>query len=57
MFSPTSEVSLIMNVLRKIADRLTTNKVIGIVWLLGLMMAFPPLFGWSYYGPEPNGLG
>ena len=57
MYSPTSDVSMTMNVLRKISIYLTPYKVIGLTWFLGLLMASPPLLGWAYYGPEPSGLG
>ena len=39
-----------------IADRLSSYTVIGIVWILSLSIALPPLFGWSYYAPEDNGI-
>ena len=57
MYSSTNEVSSTMEVLRRIANYLTPGKIIALTWLFGLVMAFPPLIGWSYYGPEPNGLG
>ena len=57
MYSPPSEVSSRMEVLRRIANYLTPGKIIALTWVFGLVMAFPPLIGWSYYGPEPNGLG
>ena len=39
-----------------IADRLSSHTVIAIVWILSLSIALPPLFGWSYYAPEDNGI-
>ena len=39
-----------------IADRLSSYTVIAIVWILSLSIALPPLFGWSYYAPEDNGI-
>ena len=39
-----------------IADRLSSYTVIAIVWVMSLLMALPPLFGWSYYAPEDNGI-
>ena len=39
-----------------IAERLSSYTVIAIVWLLSLSIALPPLFGWSYYAPEDNGI-
>ena len=39
-----------------IAERLSSYIVIFIVWIMSLSIALPPLFGWSYYAPEDNGI-
>ena len=34
----------------------TTWIIISSAWILSLMTALPPLFGWAYYAPETSGM-
>ena len=57
MYSTTGDRSgFIFNCMKGLSPYLSCNKVISITWALGLAMAIPPLIGWSYYSPEPNGI-
>ena len=42
--------------LGRVAEQLSSYIVIFIVWIMSLSIALPPLFGWSYYAPEDNGI-
>lgn len=46
----------IFNVMTSASQHLNFTRVIAITWALGLSLAIPPLIGWAYYSPEPNGL-
>jgi hypothetical protein len=39
-----------------IAQRLSSYMIITFIWILGLLITLPPLFGWSYYAPEDSGM-
>ena len=57
MFNMTGDRSgFIFTSMEGLSHYLSGKKVISITWALGLSMAIPPLTGWSYYSPEPNGL-
>ena len=43
-------------ILNTISIRLGSYSVIGLTWAIALSLALPPLLGWSYYVPEPNGI-
>ena len=42
--------------LRGIAKRISSYVMITIIWIIGFAITLPPLFGWSYYAPEDNGI-
>ena len=39
-----------------IAKRLTSYRSIALIWMMVLSLTLPPLFGWSEYVPEGNGM-
>ena len=43
-------------ILNTISLRLGSYSVICLTWAFALSLALPPLLGWSYYVPEPNGI-
>ena len=47
---------VVFDTLRKLSLRLSSQRVILMIWILGLSLAIPPLIGWSHYSPEPNGI-
>ena len=57
MYSTTAERSSNVDFCRRISLQLNARRVISITWMMGLVVAVPPLVGWSHYAPEPNGLG
>ena len=39
-----------------IAKHLSSYMMITFIWMIGLSITLPPLFGWSHYAPEDNGM-
>ena len=57
MYSTVGERSgMVFDSLGKLSLCFSSKMVIATSWAFGLMFAVPPLLGWSYYAPEPNGL-
>ena len=54
--SPTEMESGSYPLVDGIAKFLTSYTIVVIIWILGLLLALPPLLGWSYYLPETNGI-
>ena len=46
----------LFDICKVISRRLSPCKAVMITWILGSMIAIPPLIGFGYYAPEPSGL-
>ena len=49
-------VGYVKDLLQVFSTHLKSWTVISITWVLALSLALAPIFGWSYYEPESNGL-
>ena len=49
-------VGYVKDLLQVFSTHLKSWTVISITWVLALSLALAPVFGWSYYEPESNGL-
>ena len=56
MYRTTGGEGCVHGLASVIARSLSSYAIIGILWILGLLLALPPLLGWSYYEPEVNGM-
>ena len=56
LYSTVGMESCVYPLVEGIAKALSSYVIIGIIWILGLLLALPPLLGWSYFVPEANGI-
>ena len=56
MYRTIGGVRCVHGLASAIARSLSSYRVIGILWVLGTLLALPPLLGWSYYEPEANAM-
>ena len=49
-------VGYVKDLLQVFSTHLKSWTVISITWVLALSLALAPIFGWSYYEPESNGI-